>query len=182
MNQIAVCDLRIEIRRVQGETGVRPTVTRLMEDELHEAQEVVRRLAGKPRSLWFYVDFALANYREPGCQKSLVEAAAEYVAAKKHEFEQDLISDSYFVRLEREMERVPKRIPIATVPELTSARLVAYFEFQRASRKTYNNRRGTPSLHSADHSGVFPILAPPDQSKHACEDLPRFHGGPLRLG
>src|SRR5687767_13828963 len=119
-----------EIQRVQGETGVRPTVTRLTEHELHEAEAVVRRLAGKPHSLSFYVDFALANYREPVCEKSLVEAAAEYVAAKKHEFEQDLISESYFVRLEREMDRIPKRIPVATVAELTSARLVAYFEFQ----------------------------------------------------
>lgn len=135
----------LEIRRAQGDTGVRPTVTRLTEEELHEAEAVVRRLAGKPRSLSFYVDFALANYREPVCQKSLVEAAADYVAAKKHEFEQDLISHSYFVRLEREMERVPKRIPVSTVAELTSARLVAYFEFKRASRKTYNNRRGTMS-------------------------------------
>jgi integrase len=135
----------LEIKLVQGETGVRPTVTRLTEDELHEAEAVVRRLVGKPHSLSFYVDFALANYREPACLKSFVEAAAEYVAAKKHEFEQDLISDSYFVRLEREMDRVPKRIPVSTVAELTSARLVAYFEFDRASRKTYNNRRGTMS-------------------------------------
>ena len=135
----------LEIEAVQAETGIRRTVTRLTEDELHEAEAVVRRLAGKPRSLSFYVDFALANYREPVCQKSLVEAAAEYVAAKKHEFEQDLISDSYFVRLEREMERVPKRIPVAAVAELTSARLVAYFEFGGGSRKTYNNRRGTMS-------------------------------------
>src|SRR3954470_10206583 len=73
----------LEIRRVQGETGVRATVTRLTEDELHEAEAVIRRLVGKPRSLSFYVDFALANYREPACQKSLVEAAAEYVAFKK---------------------------------------------------------------------------------------------------
>lgn len=135
----------LEIQLVQGETGVRPTVTRLTEEQLHEAEAVIRRLTGKPRSLSFYVDFALANYREPVSQKSLVEAAAEYVAAKKHEFEQDLISDSYFVRLEREMERIPKRIPVATVAELTSARLVAYFEFGGGSRKTYNNRRGTMS-------------------------------------
>ena len=135
----------LEIEAVQAETGIRRTVTRLTEDELHEAEAVVRRLAGKPRSLSFYVDFALANYREPVCQKPLAEAATEYVAAKKHEFEQDLISDSYFVRLEREIERVPKRIPVATVAERTSARLVAYFEFGGGSRKTYNNRRGTMS-------------------------------------
>jgi len=135
----------LEIEAIQAETGIRRTVTRLTEDELHEAEAVVRRLVGKPRSLSFYVDFALANYREPVCQKFLLEAAAEYVAAKKHEFDQDLISDSYFVRLEREMERVPNRIQVTTVAVLTSARLVAYFEFGGGSRKTYNNRRGTMS-------------------------------------
>lgn len=41
------------------------------------------------------------------------------MAAKKPEFAQDLISDLYFVRLKREMERVPKRIPVATGAELT---------------------------------------------------------------
>jgi integrase len=135
----------LEIEAVQAETGIRRTVTRLTEDELHEAEAVVRRMAGKPHSLSFYVDFALANYKEPVCQKALAEAATEYVAAKKHEREQDLISESYFVRLEREMERIPKRIPVATVAELTSARLIAYFEFGGGSRKTYNNRRGTMS-------------------------------------
>jgi hypothetical protein len=50
-----------------------------------------------------------------------VEEAAEYVAAKKHEFEQDLISEPYFVRLRRETHRIPKRIQVATVAELTSA-------------------------------------------------------------
>jgi len=49
------------------------------------------------------------------------------------------------VRLRREMNRLPKRCPAATVSDLTPARLVAYFEFGRASRKTYNNRRGVIS-------------------------------------
>ncbi|MEX2043862.1 MAG: site-specific integrase, partial [Opitutus sp.] len=118
---------------------------RLAEEQLHEAEAVFKRLAGASHTLSFYVDFALANYSEPVCQKPLAEAAMEYIAAKNHEFEQDLISESYFVRLEREMDRIPKRIPVATVAELTSARLVAYFEFGRGSRKTYNNRRGTMS-------------------------------------
>jgi integrase len=43
------------------------------------------------------------------------------------------------------MNRLPKRCPAATVSDLTPARLVAYFEFGRASRKTYNNRRGVIS-------------------------------------
>ena len=54
----------LEIQLLGGESGMRRAVTRLSEDELHEAEAVVRRLAGKPHSLSFYVEFALANYRD----------------------------------------------------------------------------------------------------------------------
>lgn len=127
------------------ETEMRVAATRLADAQLREAEAVFARVTGQPRSLSFYVDFALANYREPKCCKALSEAAADYVAAKEHEFEQDLISETYLVRLRREMTRVQKRCPVATVAELTPARLIAYCEFGRASRKTYNNRRGTMS-------------------------------------
>jgi len=33
----------LEIQRLQGETGVRSTVTRLTEEQLHEAEAVVKR-------------------------------------------------------------------------------------------------------------------------------------------
>lgn len=135
----------LEIQRLQGETGVRRAVTRLTEDELHEAEAVVRRLAGRPHSLSFYIEFALTNYREPTRQKLLAEAVVEYIATKEHELEQDLISEPYLVRLRREMKRLQKRCPVAQVSDLTPPRLVAYFEFGRASRKTYNNRRGVIS-------------------------------------
>ncbi len=127
------------------QTEMRVAATRLADAQLREAEAVFARVADQPRSLSFYVDFALANYREPTCRKALSEAAADYVAAKEHEFEQDLISETYLVRLRREMTRLQKRCPVATVAELTPARLVAYCEFGRASRKTYNNRRGTMS-------------------------------------
>ncbi len=135
----------LEIQRLQGETGIRPTVTRLTEDQLHEAEAVFKRLSGKPHSLSFWVDYALANYREPARQKSITEAIADYIALKEHELAQDLISEPYLVRLRREMNRLPKRCPAVTMSDLTPARLVAYFEFGRASRKTYNNRRGVIS-------------------------------------
>jgi len=48
----------LEIQRVQGETGVSPTVTRLTEEELHEAEAVVRTI---PQ------DFALLNQRKFEC-------------------------------------------------------------------------------------------------------------------
>jgi hypothetical protein len=51
----------LEVQALQGDTGTRTAITRLAEEQLHEAEAVFRRLVGKPRSLWFYVDFALAN-------------------------------------------------------------------------------------------------------------------------
>lgn len=42
------------------------------------------------------------------------------------------------MRLRREMDRIPKRIPVATMAELTPAPLVAYFEYRQASRKAMN--------------------------------------------
>ncbi len=127
------------------ETEMRVAATRLADAQLREAEAVFARVFGQPRSLSFYVEFALANYREPTCRKALSEAATDYIAAKEHEFKQDLISETYLVRLRREMKRLQKRCPVATVAELTPARLIAYCEFKGASRKTYTNRRGTMS-------------------------------------
>src|SRR5258708_30232497 len=63
-----------EVQWLQRDTGTRAAVTRLNEDQLHEAEAIFRRLTGLPRSLSFYVEFALANYREPTCRKPLNEA------------------------------------------------------------------------------------------------------------
>src|SRR5260221_10835284 len=52
----------LEIQAVQAEPGIRRTVTRLTEDELHEAELVVHRLPGKPHSLSISLEFAHANY------------------------------------------------------------------------------------------------------------------------
>jgi len=52
----------LNVQRLQAETGVRTTVTRLAENQLEEAEAIFRRLAGHSRSLAFYVDFALTNH------------------------------------------------------------------------------------------------------------------------
>lgn len=135
----------LEIQRLQGETGIRPAVTRLTEDQLHEAEAVFRRLASQPRPLSFYVEFALANYREPTTQKLLIDAVADYVATKQHEHEQDLLSEPHLTRLKRDLERLKKHFPETTVAELTGPRLLEYFEARRAGLKTFNNRRGIVS-------------------------------------
>src|SRR6266568_3964905 len=73
----------LEVNWLQRDGGTRAAITRLTEDQLQEAEAVFRRLTGQKQSLSFYVDFALANYREPTCRKLLSEAAAEFVAMKE---------------------------------------------------------------------------------------------------
>jgi integrase len=135
----------LEVQRLQGETGIRTTVTRLVDDQLHEAETVFRRLDGRPHSLSFYIEFALANYREPAMQKLLTEAVTEFLVIKDHEREQDLLSEPYLTRVKRDLKRLQKHFPGATVAELTGARLIGYFEARRAAHKTFNNRRGVVS-------------------------------------
>ncbi len=75
----------LEIQRLQAETGIRTTATRLTDDQLHEAEAAFRRLADKPRPLSFYLDFALANYRQPENQKSRSDAITDYKRSKSRE-------------------------------------------------------------------------------------------------
>ena len=96
----------LEIQRLQKDTGIRATATRLTEDQLHEAELVFRRLTGRSNSLSFYVEFALANYREPLTQKLLTEAVTEYVATKQHEHEQDLLSEPHLTRVKRDLRQI----------------------------------------------------------------------------
>ncbi|MFI5335722.1 MAG: site-specific integrase [Opitutales bacterium] len=135
----------LELKAMQTTSGLQSVTTFLVADQLREAEAVFRRLTGQPRSLSFYVEFALANYREPTAQKLLAEAVAEYVATKKHEREQDLLSEPHLTRLKRDLERLKKHFPGTTVAELTGPRLIEYFETGRSGLKTFNNRRGIVS-------------------------------------
>ena len=82
----------LEIKALQLASGLRGVTTCLTEDQVRDAEAVFRRISNRGHSLLIYVDFALTNYREPAFQKLLTKAIAEYIAAKEHEFEQDLIS------------------------------------------------------------------------------------------
>src|ERR1035438_1768459 len=110
----------LEVQRLQGDAGIHTTVTRLAEDQLHEDEAMFRRLAGRTRPLSFYVEFALANYREPVTQKLITEAVTEYVATKQHEHEQDLLSEPHLTRMKRDLKRLEKHFPGETVAELRS--------------------------------------------------------------
>jgi integrase len=131
-----------EVQWLQRDTGTRVAITRLTEDQLHEAEAVFRRIAGQTRALSFYVDFALTNYREPEKQKPLSEAVTEYIKAKEHEFAQDQLSPPQMNRIREDLKRLLAAFPGKAVAELTATALTEFLEKNRAGMKTHNNRRG----------------------------------------
>lgn len=164
--EAAAVKATLEIRALQAAAGLRAVATVLTEAQVREAEAVFRRLDGHSRSLSCYVDFALANYREPEKQKPLAEAVTEYVAAKKHELEQDHISRPQFARIGWDLKRLVEFSPKRSVAELTVANLIGFLESGRPGLKTYNNRRGILStfFKYAFHRGWMaenPILKVP---------------------
>jgi integrase len=135
----------LEVQRAQGETGIRTAITRLTDQQIGEAETAFARLAGMPRPLAFYVDFALNNYREPQTRKKLLRAVAEYLATKKHERRQDQISEPHLVIIRRDLKRFLKHFGNVSVAELTSEGLIRFLNLGKPSLKTYNNRRGNLS-------------------------------------
>ncbi len=131
-----------EIGHVQAKTGARVAVTRLTDEQLHEAEAVFRRLAGQGQTLSFCIDYSLANYRAPERRKLLAEAISDYVANKEHEFEQDQISRPQMGRIRWDLKKLQAHFRGLSVAELTVPGLVAFLEMGRPSMKTYNNRRG----------------------------------------
>jgi len=131
-----------EVNWLQRDTGTRAAITRLNEDQLHEAEAAFRRLMGQPCSLSFYLDFALTNYREPEKQRPLASAVADYIAAKEHEFAQDQLSPPQLARIRWDLKRLVKYFPGKTVAEMTVSGLVGFLERRRPSMKTFNNQRG----------------------------------------
>jgi len=59
----------LELQRVQAATGVRVTATRLSDKQLQEAEVALHRLADRDCSLLEYLDYALANYENPGSKR-----------------------------------------------------------------------------------------------------------------
>ena len=81
-----------EIARTQSASGMHVAATRLTDAQLQEAESVFTLLKDKPLPLFFYVDFALKNYRAPEREKPLAEAVKAYLAKKTDEHTRTLLS------------------------------------------------------------------------------------------
>jgi integrase len=126
----------------QATSGLRSATTWLTNDQMREAEAVLRRLDGRTRSLSFYVDFALANYRDPIRDMRLAEAAKEYLAVREADDNQGHLSHRQFTSFRCELRALETAFHGKTVSELTPLGLTEFSRRGAASKKTYNNRRG----------------------------------------
>jgi len=132
----------LEIQRLQAETGIRTTATRLTDAQLHEAEAAFRRLIDAPKSLSFYLDYALANYRAPEREISVGDAAAAYLASKRQEHARGLLSACQLKDIRLQLETLKKHFPNKTLSQLSRESLAIHCQRGNASPKTFNNRRG----------------------------------------
>ncbi len=133
----------LEIKALPTSAGLRQIATALTDEQVREAEALFQRVEGKVRALSFYVDFALANYREPEHQKTLSDAVAGYVAARELEYGQDHICYAQLQRIRWDLRRMVDHFPGKTVAEISSPALLAFLEGRKNSLKTFSNQRGT---------------------------------------
>lgn len=132
----------LKVSALQANAELHTAVTRLTEAQLREAESSYELLKARPRSLQFYLHYALQNFREPHEGKMLAPAAAEYLAARRHEHAQKLISTLYLRNTMYGLEKLLQQFPDYTVAELTGPRLLGFLERRHPSAKSFNNRRG----------------------------------------
>ena len=133
---------RARIERVAGCLRFTGNGDDLSNEQIREAEAVFRRLEGRTRSLGFYVDFALTNYRDPVRDVSLADATKEYVALREADFKQGNLSKRQFTSYRCELRALEIWFRRKTVAELTALALTEFFKRGNASKKSYNNRRG----------------------------------------
>ena len=132
----------LELAALQGESGMRVAATRLADDQLREAEAAFHRLEGRARSLAFYLDYALSNYRDPVNDMSLAEAAKLYLAVREDDEKLGHISHRQFTSYRCELRALQSAFPAKKVAELAPGALTDFFRRDSASKKTFNNRRG----------------------------------------
>ncbi len=132
----------LEIHRLQSETGIRTAATRLTDEQLHEAEAAFRRLAAAPKSLGFYLDYALANYRAPEHEITVEAAVAAYLVTKKQDHARGMLSECQLKDIRVRLECFIQSFPGKSLSLLSREALAAHCQRGNPKPKTFNNRRG----------------------------------------
>jgi hypothetical protein len=132
----------LEIRAERDTSGMHSIMTRLTAEQAREAEALFQRLEGRDRTLSFYVDFALATYRDPIHDHSIADAVKEYLALRASDEAQGNLSHRQIRSFGLELRALESVFRGKTVSELISDALVAFLKRGLPSKKTYINRRG----------------------------------------
>jgi hypothetical protein len=132
----------LEIKAEQDTSGLRSIMTRLTAEQAREAEAVFQRLEGRDRSLAFYVDFALATYRDPIHDRPISDATKDCLALRALDESQGNLSHRQTRSFGLELRALESAFRGKTVSELTPDALTAFLKRGLPSKKTYNNRRG----------------------------------------
>ena len=132
----------LDIKAVQADSGVRSTTTRLTDEQLHEAEAAFRRLASAPKSLDFYLDYALTNYRAPERENTLEAAVAAYFGTKQKEHDNGMLSPCQLKDIRVRLDELKKCFPGKSMAELSRDVLATHCHRGNPKPKTFNNRRG----------------------------------------
>ena len=132
----------LDIKGEQDLSGLRSITTALSIGQAREAEAIFRRLEGRTQTLTYYVDYALTNYRDAIHDRSIGEAAKEYLALRAIDRDQEHLSHRQFTSFRCELRALEGAFRGKTVSELTPAALTDFFRRGLASKKGYNDRRG----------------------------------------
>jgi hypothetical protein len=132
----------LTISATQANAEVRTAVTRLTSPQLTETETAYQLLKGRPRSLLFYLNYALERFREPHEGIKLAAAVEEYLAARRHEHDRREISTPHLRNLKRVLLTFGRHFPNLALAELDGPRVLEFLERAHHSAKTFNNRRG----------------------------------------
>lgn len=131
----------LEIKSYQATSGLRATTTLLTEEQLREAEVIFQKMEN-PRLFSAYMEFALANYREPTKELALADAAHQYREARKADHDKGLLSPTQYHTIRKSLTVFCKQLREVKMHEITAGQIRAFCERNKASLKTFNNRRG----------------------------------------
>jgi len=117
----------LELRALQGASNQHSVATPLAEAQVREAEAAFHRLGNRTRSLTFYLDYALTNYRDPVQDKPVAEAAREYLALREADYNQGHLSHRQFTSFRCELRALETVFCSKMVSELTANALAEFF-------------------------------------------------------
>ena len=94
----------------------------------------------KPQTLNFYLDYALANYKEAST-KTLADAKADYIQQRTEDWKKGLITEVSLTNIRCSLKKFVTMFPNILLADVDVEKIVQYCESNNAAQKTHNNRR-----------------------------------------